>query len=210
MALIICPECGASVSSFSDKCIHCGFPIAAQELRDIVGKNKQRIDDGDTDFRDVSEDSQVNNICAIDGVEFDLSDLMNYIYEIRKAEGCVSEQERAKLIASLAEVCHHVTETTMGKVIDILIETGSIPHEYKTYGYRQLEKIREERKHAVELEALRKYRELTEVETIKCPKCGSTAVTTGQRGYSILFGFDGSSATVNRCGKCGHRWKPRK
>lgn len=209
MALIICPECGASVSSFSDKCIHCGFPIAAQELREIVNKNKKCVANADERGNDDIDDNTAN-ICVVDGVEFDLSDLMNYIHEVQKAEGCVSEEERAKLISSLAEVCHHVTETTMGKVIDILIETGNVPQEYKTYGYRQNEKFKEERKRTRELEALRKYRESIEVETIKCPKCGSTAVTTGQRGYSILFGFDGSSATVNRCGKCGHRWKPRK
>ena len=44
----------------------------------------------------------------------------------------------------------------------------------------------------------------------KCPKCGSTAITAGQRGYSIWTGFLGSSATVNRCSNCGHKWKPSK
>lgn len=42
----------------------------------------------------------------------------------------------------------------------------------------------------------------------KCPKCGSTAITAGQRGYSFLTGFIGSSKTVNRCANCGHKWKP--
>lgn len=44
--------------------------------------------------------------------------------------------------------------------------------------------------------------------TIKCPKCGSTNITAGQRGYSLLTGFIGSGSTVNRCAKCGHKWKP--
>lgn len=44
--------------------------------------------------------------------------------------------------------------------------------------------------------------------TIKCPKCGSTNITTGQRGYSLLTGFVGSGSTVNRCAKCGFKWKP--
>ena len=44
---------------------------------------------------------------------------------------------------------------------------------------------------------------------VTCPKCGSTAVTTGQRGFSIISGFIGSGSTVNRCGKCGYKWKPR-
>lgn len=43
---------------------------------------------------------------------------------------------------------------------------------------------------------------------VKCPKCGSTSVTAGQKGYSLLTGFIGSGKTVNRCANCGHRWKP--
>ena len=42
----------------------------------------------------------------------------------------------------------------------------------------------------------------------KCPKCGSTNITTGQRGYTLLTGFLGSNKTVNRCSNCGHTWKP--
>ena len=42
----------------------------------------------------------------------------------------------------------------------------------------------------------------------KCPTCGSTAITAGQRGYSFLTGFIGSSKTVNRCANCGYKWKP--
>ena len=45
--------------------------------------------------------------------------------------------------------------------------------------------------------------------TLSCPKCGSTAVSVGQRGYSLLTGFLGSNQTMNRCGKCGHKWKPK-
>lgn len=45
-------------------------------------------------------------------------------------------------------------------------------------------------------------------QTLRCPKCGSTNVTTGSRGYSLLTGFIGSGKTVNRCGSCGHKWKP--
>lgn len=47
------------------------------------------------------------------------------------------------------------------------------------------------------------------LNTIKCPKCGSTAVTIGERGYSLLTGFIGSGQTMNRCGKCGYKWKPK-
>lgn len=43
---------------------------------------------------------------------------------------------------------------------------------------------------------------------IRCPKCGSTAVTTGSRGFKLTTGFLGSNKTVNRCGKYVHKWKP--
>lgn len=47
-----------------------------------------------------------------------------------------------------------------------------------------------------------------EENTPKCPMCGSTNITTGQRGYSFWTGFLGSNKTVNRCSNCGHTWKP--
>ena len=54
-----------------------------------------------------------------------------------------------------------------------------------------------------------KFRLIKDPDTLTCPKCGSTAITTGQRGFSIISGFIGSGSTVNRCGKCGYKWKPR-
>lgn len=49
-----------------------------------------------------------------------------------------------------------------------------------------------------------------ERNTIRCPRCGSTQITTGQRGYSLFSGFLGSNKTVNRCANCGYSWKPGK
>ena len=43
---------------------------------------------------------------------------------------------------------------------------------------------------------------------VKCPKCGSAQITTGNKGYSLLTGFLGSNKTVNRCSKCGYSWEP--
>lgn len=44
---------------------------------------------------------------------------------------------------------------------------------------------------------------------VQCPKCNSTQISTGQRGYSMIWGFIGSNRTMNRCAKCGHKWEPR-
>ena len=43
---------------------------------------------------------------------------------------------------------------------------------------------------------------------IKCPKCGSTAISTVNRGYSLMTGFFGSGSPRNVCQKCGYKWKP--
>lgn len=63
--------------------------------------------------------------------------------------------------------------------------------------------------------SIRKYREndiLAHAESsneIRCPRCGSNQITTGQRGFSIWTGFLGSNKTMNRCAKCGHNWQPK-
>lgn len=45
---------------------------------------------------------------------------------------------------------------------------------------------------------------------VRCPKCSSTQITTGSRGYSLAWGFIGAGKTVNRCANCGHKWEPRR
>lgn len=47
-----------------------------------------------------------------------------------------------------------------------------------------------------------------DLDTIKCPKCGSTAIQTVNRGYSLMTGFLGSGSPRNVCQKCGYKWKP--
>lgn len=56
-----------------------------------------------------------------------------------------------------------------------------------------------------------------------CPRCGSTSITTGPRGFSagmsllsgllggnsVESGLIGSGNTVNRCANCGHTWRPK-
>lgn len=42
-----------------------------------------------------------------------------------------------------------------------------------------------------------------------CPRCGSSSITTGQRGFNIWTGFLGSNKTVNRCANCGWTWQPK-
>lgn len=59
-----------------------------------------------------------------------------------------------------------------------------------------------------QVEAQEAERKKAEESKPRCPKCGSTNITAGQRGYSFWTGFLGSNKTVNRCSNCGHTWKP--
>lgn len=61
----------------------------------------------------------------------------------------------------------------------------------------------EEEKKAEQEEAER------ERNIVKCPKCGSTAIQTINRGYSLMTGFFGSGSPRNVCQKCGYKWKPQ-
>ena len=45
---------------------------------------------------------------------------------------------------------------------------------------------------------------------IHCPKCGSTNISTINRGYSLVTGFVGSGSARNVCQNCGYKWKPGK
>ena len=53
-----------------------------------------------------------------------------------------------------------------------------------------------------------RYKIAQEASKSRCPKCGSTAITTSPRGANFVLGFIGASKTVNRCANCGHIWKP--
>ena len=46
------------------------------------------------------------------------------------------------------------------------------------------------------------------VKVPSCPKCGSTALATVNRGYSLVWGFIGSGTPMNVCQACGHKFKP--
>lgn len=43
---------------------------------------------------------------------------------------------------------------------------------------------------------------------ITCPKCGSTNITEGTKGFSLMTGFVGSGNFRYVCKNCGNKWKP--
>lgn len=43
---------------------------------------------------------------------------------------------------------------------------------------------------------------------LTCPKCGSTNITEGTRGFTFTTGFIGSGKFRYVCKDCGNKWKP--
>lgn len=188
MALIICPECENKISDKATACIYCGFPIA--EFTTNITTDK------------IEEPS--NSCCTINGVCLDLHEFLEYVNDCFHEHNCVTQDERNELIECLAEDCDHVGITTVAKIIDIIINTQKIPEIYETFGYKKwMEREAEE--------AARKEKLSSMQESLpRCPKCDSTSITTGARGYSMVWGFIGSGKTVNRCANCGHKWEPKR
>lgn len=125
------------------------------------------------------------NICLINNKEIDLSEVI---------QCALSAQPLLKAVATT----RNLTDCTMAEardLCDIIKATGKIPATFT------MEKDPTPRDKPFDISG-------GENNQIKCPKCGSTAVTAGQRGFNILTGFIGSGATVNRCAKCGYKWKP--
>ena len=57
----------------------------------------------------------------------------------------------------------------------------------------------------------KRYEEyLAQKNQVRCPRCGSTQISTGQTLKRGLFGLVYNQITVNRCANCGCTWEPGK
>lgn len=160
MALVKCPECKSDVSSMSNACIHCGYPIGKIISRD--------------------------GICIIEDRIHDLSEYKDKILLANPDE----EESYDELIDDMADYIGNISIYGAADLARIIRETGEIP---KTYDGSHL-----------------CIKSPKDDGLLHCPKCNSTNITTGSRGYNIVWGFIGSGKTVNRCGKCGYKWEPKK
>lgn len=124
------------------------------------------------------------NICIINGVERDLTEQLENI----------SNQFYKPLLRLVEEYGMSLEDASV--LTQILKVTKQVPREYDS------QKRGEYRLNLRELENCQR-------KILKCPKCGSTLITAGQRGYNVLTGFIGSSKTMNRCANCGYKWKPK-
>lgn len=122
------------------------------------------------------------NHCIINGIDVDCSFIFNNEYDNEIKE--LIMMEKTNLDLNIIE-----------KIIFEWSSTGKIPPVFNG----KVSTWEEDRR-----------RESEEYNSkVHCPKCNSTAITTGARGVSWFWGTIGSSKTVNRCANCGYTWKPK-
>lgn len=166
------------------KCPECG--------KDISNKSKQCIHCG---FPLPTVEEAVKEIpdgfCIIDGVARDLREALNKIDDYPN----MTPDEQKKLKGWIFGQCQTISIYAAEQLLNIILETHAVPKEfdgsYKRAGNGRINNIQP-----------------TNQNIIKCPKCGSTAIVTTNRGFSIMTGFIGSGSPRNVCQNCGHKWKP--
>ena len=125
-----------------------------------------------------------NKICIIENREFDLSDIKDKIINTN----IKSDDVKLEIARELWHRIGVISKNGALKLIEIIDETKEVPKTFDASFKRNM---------VIDSQ-------------VRCPKCSSAQIVTGQRGYSIVWGFIGSNKTMNRCANCGHKWEPRR
>ena len=190
MALIKCPECGGNISDKAPACIHCGFPLDKIEKNniditafDVVYMGFQN---NDNDFGKSRVSEKLFEICGLQysASQYFIDNPPRVIMSGLSKENAEWVRWYFKGYGAFIEI--NENKNGINEVNNQKISIMVTAHKNKQSQYRQNQ------------EQIQKQK-----STIVCPRCGSTAITTGQRGYNILLGFIGSNQTVNRCANCG-------
>lgn len=182
MALITCPECKHDVSNYAHSCPHCGYPIS-ELLKEANGDaNEQKLEINQYSVVLISTNDRPCNASRA----YDESGLDIPIKEWLEIEKHTPAVLKTNLTHEEAQAIYDVFDRR--KLSVRIIDN---PEDLKHYWI---------------------YKDEPEPidDILRCPRCKSTAITTGSRGFSLVWGFLGSGSTVNRCGKCGYKWEPKK
>lgn len=183
--LIKCPECGGNVSDKAPACIHCGFPL---------------------------NDIHKENTCLVDGAEYDMTELENLFHtlsdegqkELRR-EASIRYQDSLKYKYSGSPENRETYTKIKRKIFE---SVGSHFNWWNEKGYLAYKFITTCIDHNFQYFEFNTADIPDPSKTVRCPKCGSTSVTTQERGYSIMWGVLGSTKKKNLCQKCGYTWWP--
>ena len=175
MALIKCPECGGQVSDKAPACIHCGYPLHKKN--------------------DVAEEDTKKGICCINGEEYDITWLQKECISLDNTKNCQS-------LASFCENKYqqfynpHMTTvdnpTFFGLVCDTRLKYRLLENqisakfiaeciknnfEYFVFNSNDYKKAQSTATYSVPISQ----------NVVRCPRCGSTSVTTEEKDASGIW-----------------------
>ena len=178
--LIKCPECGKEISDKSKQCINCGFQL------DNIEETKQADSLYKLALVNYNKGKGAKTASLLrDLTQRTLSDVYNGMHILPYEFLSGINYERAVEIQNIFKA--------VDAEVQLIVDESGQPNQFVNYMYFNYDNIEKPK----------------DKNTIQCPKCGSTAITTGQRGFSLVTGFIGSSKTMNRCANCGYKWYPR-
>ena len=194
MALIKCPECGKEISDKSKICIHCGYPISEHEnkpdgyikvdgeLCDISKLKKMYEKYSKSDRKDIRRkynEIYINYCKTGKKIELSSRDSWTSLGQwVGNKFNWYQKNDRYYLACKLIVEC---------------INHNFEYFEFNTADYQA---------------AAPTPRPSAPTNQVRCPKCGSTAITTEERGYSLWIGWYGANEKKNLCQKCGYKWWP--
>lgn len=126
-----------------------------------------------------------DDVCVIGGEKYDFATIKKRLLAVDPSD----KVTRKEIANEVYETVRPISLLSAMELCNIIIKTGEVPPTYD--GSRLTIKSPKE-------------------SVIRCPKCSSTQITTGARGYSMMWGFLGAGKTVNRCARCGHKWEPKR
>lgn len=187
MSLINCPECNHEISDKAKYCIHCGYPLSEATNDQYTANVKCPYCDKEN-YVVTEKGKHYGNCCPDCVVRFE-----NW-YRFAKGATCKTCGERGyRVVEDTTNYFGFRCKNCNTLKISIERDENGV---FKGLDYRGREP--------------EPVLGVPDKSKVRCPKCSSTQITTGSRGYSLAWGFIGAGKTVNRCAKCGHSWQPRK
>lgn len=189
-----CPKCNNKVDVINGRCSECNYDIS-EYMKEIGLYNENRLV---TDKMyicphcgtiDAGEKS-IRLKCYECGTPYKYTNITRKQYWQESGEACINGSIDSY---ELNLIKQYVSDT---------IDWGI---------YNSRKNIQEEQRHKYQQQ--KQAEEQARQDAInypKCPKCGSTAIDSANRGYSFFTGFLGSGKTMNYCKNCGYKWKPGK
>lgn len=200
MPLIKCPMCEKDISPNAESCPNCGEPMK---------KNKELIKNSDDEFNK----SQCSLILINNG-----RSPIKIIKRIREVTGYGLKDAKDctdNIPSVILKDIDYLKAAEIKNSFEILGATMEISSEN---GDLTIDRRSDAAEHKV-------VEHKNDTQTLKCPKCGSTQITAGNKGFGLgkaaiggillgpvglLGGVLGSKKVLVTCLKCGKQWKAGK